>query len=64
MADIQVENRNLQFVLDREQDALDEKDKLEHEALLLIDQDLEQQLQILQDNADKLTGKMTPFVME
>ena len=64
VADLQVENRNLQYVLDREQDAIDEKDRVEQEALQIISGDLQEQLQMLQDNSDKLTGKMTPFAME
>ena len=30
----------------------------------MVGQDLEDQLSLLQDNADKLTGKITPYVME
>ena len=64
VADIQVENRNLSYVLEREQEAIMIKDKLEHKALSAVGEDLEEQLSQLTENAEKLTGKVSPFMME
>ena len=64
VADIQVENRNLSYVLEREQEAIMIKDKLEHKALGAVGEDLEEQLSQLTENAEKLTGKVSPFMME
>ena len=40
------------------------KDKIEHKALGAVGEDLEEQLSQLTDNAEKLTGKVSPFMME
>lgn len=37
---------------------------MEKKALTLVSQDLSEQLSEMQDNAEKLTGKVTPYFME
>ena len=64
VADIQVENRNLQYIIDKEREVKNKKDLLEKKALTLVSQDLSEQLSEMQDNAEKLTGKVTPYFME
>ena len=64
VADVQVENRNLQYLTDRENEVIRQKDGLEKRALTVLSQDLGEQLTEMQENAEKLTGKVTPFGME
>ena len=64
VADIQVENRNLQYLTDRESQVIRQKDGLEKRALTELSKDLGEQLTEMQENAEKLTGKVTPFGME
>ena len=64
MADLQVENRNLQYLMDREGDVIQQKEGLEKRALTVLSKDLSEQLTEMQENAEKLTGKVTPFGME
>lgn len=64
VADLQVENRNLQFLMDKESVMISQKEDLEKRALTVLSKDLDEQLSEMQDNADKLTGKVTPFGME
>lgn len=64
MADLQVENRNLQYIIDRESEVQSKKDQIEKKALTVVSKDLSEQLSQLQDNAEKLTGKVTPYFME
>ena len=64
VADLQVHNRSLQYLIDRQSDISQMKDSLENRALNVISEDMSEQLEIIQANAEKLTGKVTPFGME
>ena len=59
-----MENSNLNYIIEQEAQANDQKEKLEKQALIVVSDDLESQLSALHDNAEKLTGRITPFVME
>ena len=64
VADKQVENRSLAYLLEREEELKRHKNQLEKSALSALSNDLEDQLSTLQENAEKITGKVTPFGME
>lgn len=50
--------------MDREGDVLQQKEGLEKRALTVISNDLGEQLSEMHENAEKLTGKITPYGME
>lgn len=64
VANLQVENRNLQYLMNREGEVIQQKEGLEKRALTVLSEDLSDQLSEMQDNAERLTGKVTPFGME
>ena len=64
VADIEVQNRNLKFLFDKENEINVQKDKLEGSALKYMSYDLDQQMAELQKNAQNMNGKITPFGME
>lgn len=64
VANLQVQNKNKQYLSDRESEIQDHKVQLERRALTLLSQDLSDQLSNLQENTNKLTGKITPFGFE
>jgi len=59
-----MENKNLQLLVEKEEELKKQKTKLEQEALKTLQIDLEDQIGELQNNAEKITGKVTPFGME
>eukprot|EP00347_Sterkiella_histriomuscorum_P020386 403338000 len=64
VADKQIENKNLSFLIQKEEELKKQKNDFEKQALKTLSEDLEDQLTSLQDNAAKITGKVTPFGME
>ena len=64
VADKQIENKNLQFLVQKEEELKRQKNEFEKQALKTLSEDLEDQLSQLQENAEKITGKVTPFGME
>ena len=52
------------YLIDREEDLKKQKAKLEEEGLKTLSSDLNDQINEMQANAEKITGKVTPFGME
>ena len=64
LADKQTENKNLNFLLDRESELAEEKAQREEQALRLLNEDLAFQLGAIEKHTDKTGGIVTPLKME
>ncbi|CDW75938.1 UNKNOWN [Stylonychia lemnae] len=64
VADKQIENKNLSFLIQKEEELKKQKNDYEKQALKTLSDDLEDQLSQLHNNAEKITGKVTPYGME
>ena len=64
LADKETENKNLNYLLDRESELSQEKAQREEQALRLLNDDLGTQLEAIEKSNDKTGGLVTPLRME
>ena len=64
LSDKLTENKNLEYLIDHEQELAEEKSRMEEKALRLLSQDLEQQLNAMEASANLKAGGITPKIMK
>ena len=64
LADKETENKNLNYLLDRESQLAEEKARYEEQALQILNDDLEFQLKEINFQVEKTGGIVTPLKME
>ena len=64
LADKETENKNLNYLLDRESQLAEEKARYEEQALKILNDDMEFQLKAINSQSDKTGGIVTPLKME
>lgn len=54
----------MEYIIQREEDLMRDKEALEEKALLTVTDDLQDQLTELKQSAEQITGKVTPYGFE